>query len=197
ALRKWRGRARPHLRRRRGADHRLARDRGSDGGLQHRYRRESLLRRHRRDDSRAGALRGEGDVGAPEGPRHSPSLRYRTPAAGRSSDGVHPIQGWAAGDSGRLRGGVTMREIDLLDRYPRVRRNIAAREAARPSQRELARKFGREYFDGERGQGYGGYRCDGRWGAGAERMGDLYDVKAGDGLLEVGCARGVVVHVCS
>jgi len=87
-----------------------------------------------------------------------------------------------------------MREIDLLDRYPRVRRNIAAREAAKPHQREIARKFGREYFDGDRGQGYGGYRYDGRWVTIAERMRDFYGLKAGDVVLDVGCAKGFLVH---
>ena len=87
-----------------------------------------------------------------------------------------------------------MREIDLLDRYPRVRRNIAAREAAKPYQRELARKFGREYFDGERGQGYGGYRYDGRWVAIAERMRDFYGLRAGDVILDIGCAKGFLLH---
>jgi SAM-dependent methyltransferase len=87
-----------------------------------------------------------------------------------------------------------VREIDLLDRYPRVRRNIAAREAAKPHQREIARRFGREYFDGERGQGYGGYRYDGRWVAIAERMRDFYRLEAGDAVLDIGCAKGFLVH---
>ena len=54
-----------------------------------------------------------------------------------------------------------MAEVDLLDRYPRATRDIAARAAAVPAQREVAKRFAREYFDGERGQGYGGYRYDG------------------------------------
>jgi len=87
-----------------------------------------------------------------------------------------------------------MREIDLLDRYPRVKRNITAREAAKPYQREIARRFGCEYFDGERGQGYGGYRYDGRWVAIAERMRDFYGLKAGDVILDIGCAKGFLLH---
>jgi SAM-dependent methyltransferase len=87
-----------------------------------------------------------------------------------------------------------VREVDLLDRYPRVRRDIAAREAARPAQREIARKFGREYFDGDRGQGYGGYRYDGRWVAIAERMRDFYGIKPGHAILDVGCAKGFLLH---
>jgi cyclopropane fatty-acyl-phospholipid synthase-like methyltransferase len=87
-----------------------------------------------------------------------------------------------------------MREVNLLDRYPRVQRNITAREAARPAQRAIARQFGLEYFDGERGQGYGGYRYDGRWLAIAERMRDYYGLKPGDAILEVGCAKGFLLH---
>lgn len=87
-----------------------------------------------------------------------------------------------------------MREVNLLDRYPRAKRNIAAREAAVPSQREIAKRFGREYFDGERGQGYGGYRYDGRWVPIAERLRDYYGLRAGDRVLDIGCAKGFLLH---
>lgn len=87
-----------------------------------------------------------------------------------------------------------MREVNLLDRYPRAKRDVAAREAAVPSQRAIARRFGREYFDGERGQGYGGYRYDGRWVAIAERMRDFYGLKAGASVLDIGCAKGFLLH---
>jgi SAM-dependent methyltransferase len=87
-----------------------------------------------------------------------------------------------------------MREVDLLDRYPRAKRNIAARAAAVPAQREVAKHFGREYFDGDRGQGYGGYRYDGRWVPIAERMRDFYGLAAGDRVLDVGCAKGFLLH---
>ena len=87
-----------------------------------------------------------------------------------------------------------MGEVDLLDRYPRTTRDIAARAAAVPAQREIASRFGREYFDGERGQGYGGYRYDGRWVPVAERFRDHYRLTAGQRVLDVGCAKGFLLH---
>jgi SAM-dependent methyltransferase len=87
-----------------------------------------------------------------------------------------------------------MGEVNLLDRYPRTRRDIASRAAAVPAQREVAKRFGREYFDGDRGQGYGGYRYDGRWVPIAERLRDHYGLGAGQRVLDVGCAKGFLLH---
>jgi SAM-dependent methyltransferase len=87
-----------------------------------------------------------------------------------------------------------LREVDLLDRYPRVTRDIDSRAAAAPGQRDVARRFGQEYFDGDRGQGYGGYRYDGRWVPIAERMRDFYHLRAGHRVLDVGCAKGFLLH---
>jgi SAM-dependent methyltransferase len=87
-----------------------------------------------------------------------------------------------------------MREVNLLDRYPRSQRDIASRAAAVPTERAIAKQFGREYFDGDRGQGYGGYRYDGRWVPIAERFRDFYDLRAEHRVLEVGCAKGFFLH---
>jgi len=87
-----------------------------------------------------------------------------------------------------------MREINLLDSYPRAKRPIAERVATAPAQREIARRFGREYFDGDRTQGYGGYRYDGRWVPVAKRMKEFYGLRAGHRILDVGCAKGFLLH---
>jgi len=91
-------------------------------------------------------------------------------------------------------GPLMMREVNLLDSYPRSARDIASRESAVPSGREVAKRFGEEYFDGDRGQGYGGYRYDGRWVPVAERMRDFYRLRAGHRVLDVGCAKGFLLH---
>lgn len=85
-------------------------------------------------------------------------------------------------------------EVNLLDRYPRAKRPLAANRSASDEFRQIARRFGREYFDGDRTTGYGGYRYDGRWVPIAERIRDHYGLRAGHRVLDIGCAKGFLMH---
>lgn len=86
-----------------------------------------------------------------------------------------------------------MREFDLLGAVPKCVRNMGARRENKEANRALALKFGREYFDGTREQGYGGYRYDGRWVAVARRAIAHWRLKPGDRVLDIGCAKGFLV----
>ncbi|MCE7530605.1 class I SAM-dependent methyltransferase [Polynucleobacter sp. IMCC 29146] len=86
-----------------------------------------------------------------------------------------------------------MPEINLLARYPKARRNIQARLVNKEENRALAMQFGKEYFDGTREQGYGGFKYDGRWVPIAEDIVKHYQLKAGDKVLDIGCAKGFLV----
>jgi cyclopropane fatty-acyl-phospholipid synthase-like methyltransferase len=87
-----------------------------------------------------------------------------------------------------------MSEINLLRRYPKAKRNIEKRTTAQGSENiRIAREYGRDYFDGVRDTGYGGYRYDGRWVAIAEDIVAHWDLKPGDRVLDVGCAKGFLV----
>ncbi len=57
-----------------------------------------------------------------------------------------------------------------------------------------AREFERDYWDGERRYGYGGYHYDGRWKAVAEGLIEQYDLKPGDSVFDVGCGKGFLLY---
>jgi hypothetical protein len=49
-------------------------------------------------------------------------------------------------------------EIDLLVNYPKTKRNLDERLASKTdSDRAIARQFGKDFFDGNRNHGYGGF----------------------------------------
>jgi ubiquinone/menaquinone biosynthesis C-methylase UbiE len=87
-----------------------------------------------------------------------------------------------------------MKEVDLLAKLPRGKRNVCARaEVKTPEIVAVSREYGELYFDGPRSYGYGGYRYDGRWIPVAQDIVKHFDLKAGDRVLDVGCAKGFLV----
>lgn len=58
----------------------------------------------------------------------------------------------------------------------------------------IAKRFDRDYWDGDRRVGYGGFRYDGRWRIVAERMAAHYELKAGDRILDVGCGKAFLLY---
>jgi ubiquinone/menaquinone biosynthesis C-methylase UbiE len=86
-----------------------------------------------------------------------------------------------------------MREFDLLRSPSKIMRDVSARRKSKEKNRRLSMKFGWEYFDGPREQGYGGYSYDGRWIPVARRAIDFFSLKPGDRVLDIGCAKGFLV----
>lgn len=87
-----------------------------------------------------------------------------------------------------------MAEVNLLRAFPRKKRNIEKRAIAKTDEIiALSREYGEAYFDGPREVGYGGYRYDGRWVPIAKDMIDHWNLKPGDRILDLGCAKGFLV----
>lgn len=59
---------------------------------------------------------------------------------------------------------------------------------------QVARKYGAEFWDGERRFGYGGFKYDGRWKAVAERLVMDYCLSGDCSILDVGCGKGFLLY---
>ena len=89
-----------------------------------------------------------------------------------------------------------MPEVNLLELYPRSSRPIEERgKLITDEHRQVARRFGQEFFDGDRLYGYGGYSYDPRfWQATVRRFKDHYHLPEDASVLDVGCAKGFMLH---
>ena len=90
-----------------------------------------------------------------------------------------------------------MSYIDFLSSvHKSTKRDYLARvnEFPKAEAAMLAKNFAKDYWDGDRKIGYGGYRYDGRWRKVAEAMVKHYNLKAGDKVLDVGCGKGFLLH---
>lgn len=58
-----------------------------------------------------------------------------------------------------------------------------------------AKKYGKNYWDGKRRFGYGGYTyIPGRWSKVAEQLIKNYKLKSGSKILDVGCGKGFLLY---
>jgi len=59
---------------------------------------------------------------------------------------------------------------------------------------QVARRYGSDYWDGERRYGYGGFRYDGRWKSVAEKLIETYALPRDAAILDIGCGKGFLLY---
>ena len=87
-------------------------------------------------------------------------------------------------------------EINLLVNYPKTRRSVKERGAAKTEEDSgIARKFGKEFFDGDRRHGYGGYYYTPRfWQPVVPDFQKHFGLGSSSSVLDVGCGKGFMLH---
>lgn len=90
-----------------------------------------------------------------------------------------------------------MKCIDFINRvHTSTKRDYLQRvvEHDKAECAEIATQFGKDYWDGARHHGFGGYSYDGRWASVAERMVEHYQLTNDSKILDVGCGKGFLLY---
>jgi len=60
---------------------------------------------------------------------------------------------------------------------------------------KIAKQYGKEYWDGERRYGYGGYKyIPGRWKPVAEKLINTYKLTKDSKILDIGCGKSYLLY---
>lgn len=88
------------------------------------------------------------------------------------------------------------REVNLMINYPRSKRNVKERGATKTEEdRQIARQFEKEFFDGDRKTGYGGFHYNARfWNPVVPTFQKFYALNKESAILDVGCAKGFMLY---
>ena len=60
---------------------------------------------------------------------------------------------------------------------------------------KIAKQYGKDYWDGDRRYGYGGYNyMPGRWKPVAEKLINIYKLTSGSKVLDIGCGKAYLLY---
>ncbi len=87
------------------------------------------------------------------------------------------------------------RAINLLRKYPKSKRNLDRGKGHKKSNQKIARKFGKEFFDGSRETGYGGFYYNKKYWSGVViDFIKKYKLNNNSKILDVGCGKGFMIY---
>ncbi len=88
-----------------------------------------------------------------------------------------------------------IKEINLLKKYPKTKRDLSKRGNEKTEEdRIIARRFDKEFFDGDRKNGYGGYYYNPKfWTEVVKDLNNFYKLKNGSKILDIGCGKGFML----
>ena len=88
------------------------------------------------------------------------------------------------------------KEINLMKDYPRANRDISKRGNEKTEEdRRIAREFGKEFFDGDRKNGYGGFSYNSKyWEPVILTFQKYFNLSSKNSILDVGCAKGFMLY---
>lgn len=87
-------------------------------------------------------------------------------------------------------------EINLMANYPKTKRDLTGRLEEKTEQdRAIARQFGKEFFDGDRKNGYGGFNYLPRfWQPVIPTFQEHFSLNGESKVLDIGCAKGFMLY---
>ena len=87
-----------------------------------------------------------------------------------------------------------MREFDLLNNYPVIKKRYVSKNSRTIKNRIVASYRGKKFYDGKREDGYGGFKYDSRWKVVAKKIFDVYRLKDNAKILQIGCDKGFLLQ---
>lgn len=88
-----------------------------------------------------------------------------------------------------------MREFNVLRNYPQPKEPRYVGPNIRTIKSKIIASYrDKGYYDGDRNNGYGGFKYDGRWEKVADMMCEEYGLSEKSALLQVGCEKGFLLH---
>jgi len=88
-----------------------------------------------------------------------------------------------------------MAEINLMVHYPSGKGRTGERPVITEEDKRISKQFGRDYFDGDRKHGYGGFSYHPRfWTNTVKHIRDYYQLPEDCAILDVGFAKGFMLY---